>query len=58
MQYPVYNTLSITIHILISITTITSTIISVMCFRTVNASGTIHIHSINAPFLLPKGRQL
>jgi len=27
------------IHILISITTITSIVISVMCFRTVNASG-------------------
>jgi len=39
-QFPAYNTLSMYTHILISITITYSIVISVMFFRTVNASET------------------
>jgi len=42
-HFPVSKVLSVYTHILISITSITSTIISVMFFRTVNDSGTISV---------------
>ena len=52
-HFPVSNIYSVSIHILTSITTITS----VICFRTVNASGKFIKTNINAPFSLPKGEQ-
>lgn len=41
-QYLVDNILRVSIHILISITTITIMLISVICFKTVNASGNLY----------------
>jgi hypothetical protein len=38
-HFPVSNILSVYTHILTSITITYSIVISVMCFRTVNASG-------------------
>jgi hypothetical protein len=48
-HFPVYKVLSVSIHTLISITITYSTIISVMCFKTVNASGNSVKYNINAP---------
>jgi hypothetical protein len=46
-HFPVSNIYSVYTHILTSITTITIMLISVICFRTVNASGNLCAHSCN-----------
>lgn len=46
-HFPVSNIYSVYTHILTSITTITIIVISVIYFRTVNASGNLCAHSCN-----------